>query len=145
MNICRRSDRIMKGLFGGARGEKIKKSFILFLVGGIGYGAIEIGFRGYTHPTMVAAGGLSFMLLSKISEHFKEKNLVFKAALGALGVTAIELLFGVVFNMLLKKNVWDYSRQPLNFCGQICPLFTLFWWVLSLIFIPFAELIGRKI
>ncbi|MBE6645896.1 MAG: hypothetical protein E7612_11105 [Ruminococcaceae bacterium] len=145
MSVYGRADGILSNVFCGIKCKKIKKNAFLFLTGGIGYGLIEIAYRGYTHPTMLVAGGISFISFSYIAEHFREKSLAFKAALGALSVTALELLFGTVLNLLFKKDVWDYSRQPFNFLGQICPLFTLFWWVLSLIFIPFAELIGRKI
>lgn len=54
-----------------------------------------------------------------------------KCIIGMLIITGIELIFGIVFNILLKENVWDYSNVPFNFLGQICIPFSLIWFVLS--------------
>lgn len=48
-------------------------------------------------------------------------------------VSAVELAFGLVFNVRLKLNVWDYSSMPLNFKGQICLRFTLVWGALGVL------------
>ena len=124
--------------------EKIKKDAVFFIVGGIGYGIIEILFRGHTHPTMIIAGGICFIIFSRVAEKFKEKPLVYKAVLCSLGVTAVELAFGIVFNMIFKMNVWDYSKLPFNFLGQICLLFTFLWGVLGFAFVPLAEMLNEK-
>jgi hypothetical protein len=63
----------------------------------------------------------------------------------AIGVTAVELIFGVIFNIILKMRVWDYSHLPFNLFGQICPLYTLLWAGLALILLPFVDLINKKI
>ena len=41
----------------------LRKRGRLFLVGGVGYSLLEIGWRKRTHWTMAAAGGLCFSLL----------------------------------------------------------------------------------
>ena len=46
---------------------------------------------------------------------------------GAAIVSAVELAFGLVFNVRLGMNVWDYSTVPFNFMGQICLRFSLIW------------------
>ncbi len=84
------------------------------------------------------------MFFGKIEEKLKKLSLFIKAVIGSLFVTAIELIFGVVFNLILKKNVWDYSKMPLNFLGQICLIYSFFWCLLSVIFIPLAGLIKNK-
>lgn len=94
---------------------------------------------------MVVAGGVCFVLFSLIAEKFTSRSLVFKAALCSLGVTAVELVFGIVFNIVLKMQVWDYSDLPLNLFGQICPQYTLMWAGLALIFLPLAQLLNKKI
>ena len=122
-----------------------KKYALFFVIGGTGYAVLEILWRGYTHWSMVIAGGLCFSMFSLVAVYLKGKPLIVKAFICALGITAIEFLFGVVFNMLLKMNVWDYSDMPLNFMGQICPYFSLLWCVLALCFLPVAELINNKL
>ena len=37
----------------------------------------------------------------------------------------VELGTGLLFNR--DYSVWDYRAVPGNFCGQICPRFTLLW------------------
>ena len=39
----------------------------LFFVGAFGYGQIELLYRGYTHWTMLAAGGVILLVLGLIS------------------------------------------------------------------------------
>jgi uncharacterized membrane protein len=115
-----------------------KVNFLMFPIGALGYGLIEILWRGYTHFSMLLAGGLCFVTFAKIGEKFKKQTLLARAVIGSVFVTAIELVFGIFFNIILKKNVWDYSKMPLNFKGQICLLYSVFWVMLSLIFIPLS-------
>ena len=123
--------------------KKLKKYALLFTIGAVGYGAIEMIWRGNTHWSMLIAGGICFILFSLVAERFKEKNILLKAAICALGVTAVEFLFGVLFNLVLKMNVWDYSNMPLNILGQICPLFTVLWAGIAIAFLPLAEVINK--
>ncbi|MBR2166928.1 MAG: hypothetical protein IJ920_01115 [Paludibacteraceae bacterium] len=37
--------------------------------------------------------------------------------MGAILITAVELISGFVLNIMLKLNIWDYSNMPLNFLG----------------------------
>lgn len=124
--------------------QKIKKDTAIFLIGGVGYGIIEILWRGHTHPTMTVAGGISFLLFSKIAKRYREKSLIFKAVLCALGVTALELVFGLIFNVIFKMHVWDYSSQPFNLFGQICPKFSFAWFILSFAFLPLVDVINKR-
>ena len=93
---------------------------------------------------MLCAGGTAFLGLSKISERLKNTNLFIKALAGCGFITTIEYIFGILFNIILKRKVWDYSRMPLNIGGQICALYSLFWLVLSFIFIPISDKIRHK-
>lgn len=115
-----------------------KVNFLMFPIGALGYGLIEILWRGYTHFSMLLAGGICFIGFAKIGEMCKKKTLLARAVIGSIFVTAIELIFGVIFNIILKKNVWDYSKMPFNFKGQICLLYSVFWVALGLIFIPLS-------
>ena len=65
--------------------------------------------------------------------------LLLKGIIGSGFITSVELIFGIIFNIFLKKDVWDYSDKPLNIGGQVCALYSFFWTILSIIFIPLAD------
>ena len=57
---------------------------------------------------------------------------ILRGLTGSLIITSVELLFGCIFNIWLKMNVWDYSRFRLNLLGQICLLYSTLWGILSI-------------
>ena len=52
-------------------------------------------------------------------------------AQGAVICTVLELLAGLVLNVWLGLDVWDYSGVPGNIMGQVCPQFMFAWAALS--------------
>ena len=120
----------------------IKRYALCFIIGAVGYAIIELLWRGRTHWSMMIAGGICFTMFAVISRLLKGRNIFIKAAVCALVVTAIELIFGLIFNIWLELNVWDYSNQPYNLLGQICPLFSLMWGMVALITLPLADVIN---
>lgn len=123
----------------------LKLYSIFFIFGGIGYGLIELIWRGHTHWSMLTLGGICFTAFGKISSFFKSTCLLYKSIMASVFVTFAEFIYGVIFNIILKKNVWDYSLIPFNFKGQICLLYSVFWWILSLIFIPVADIFNKRL
>lgn len=122
----------------------IKKYVLLFILGAVGYAAIEIIWRGRTHWSMMIAGGLCFILFSMVAEMLNGKSILVKAAVCGVGVTAIEFIFGVVFNIWLGMSVWDYSNVPFNIMGQICPMFSILWVGVAIAFLPLADAINKS-
>lgn len=116
-----------------------------FSFGALGYGALELLWRGRTHWSMLIAGGLSFLGLGKIGNKMPKGNFLKKALAGSVIITTIELLFGLIFNIILKKNVWDYSKLPFNFKGQICARYSILWAILSVIIIPVALALDKHL
>ena len=90
------------------------------------------------------AGGLCFLSFSKISEN-RKVPLWRKCVLGSIAVTTIEFIFGLVFNIILKKQVWDYSNRPFNLLGQVCLLFSVLWGLLGIIGIPLAGKVSNTL
>lgn len=112
--------------------EASMKRFILFVVGGAIYIVIEMLWRGYTHWAMFFVGGLCFLLVGEINEFIPWEMAFWKQMIiGGAIITGVELVSGIILNLVLKWNVWDYSKMPLNFLGQICLPFTLAWIGLS--------------
>ena len=122
----------------------IKKYGLLFILGAVGYAAMETIWRGHTHWSMMIAGGLCFILFSLAAEALRGRSILLKAVTCAVGVTAIEFIFGVVFNIYLGMGVWDYSHVPFNIMGQICPMFSILWVGVAIAFLPLADAINKS-
>jgi len=122
--------------------EKIKNDGKIFAMGAAGYYLLETLWRGYSHWSMAAAGGISLLLLIKTFKKLKNAPHYFKAILGGGIITAVELVFGIVFNLMLGMSVWDYSSVPGNILGQICPVFSVLWCGLSFIVAFFEKLVS---
>ena len=104
-------------------------------VGGFGsflYSIIEICFRGYTHWTMFITGGIAFLSLYFMNLKIKTKNILVRCLASCAIITFIELVVGCIVNKIFHMGVWDYSHRKLNLFGQICPLYSFFWFLLSL-------------
>lgn len=106
---------------------------------------MEILWRGRTHWSMLIAGGVCFSFFAFLGEKMKSCSLFLKGLAGGAFITAVEFLFGILFNIILKKKVWDYSKMPFNIAGQICLLYSAFWMVLSIAGIPLAFKLKKKI
>jgi hypothetical protein len=104
---------------------------------GIMPGIVPLTLAGWSSAWMILIGGFIAVALGGLNEiNWIRKNLnVFsQCLLGTIIAVACELGFGFLFNVLLGLHLWDYSKQPFNFCGQICLLFGVFW----LLICPFA-------
>lgn len=113
--------------------NRFLKYTFLFLTGGFLYGAIEILSRGFSHISMLIAGGLCFVLIGLLNEVYSfDMSIISQMVISSLIVTVVELCVGIVVNLWLKLNVWDYSMLPYNFLGQVCLLYTNIWFLLSL-------------
>ena len=87
---------------------------IIFLIGSLGYGALELLFRGYTHWTMMLTGGACLLTLYYLERPFHETPILIKAAGGALIITLYEFSVGLIVNLWYGWNVWNYSLLPGN-------------------------------
>lgn len=113
--------------------KKTTTYLMLFIAGGIGYGLIEILFRGYTHWSMIITGGSALLSLFLINEALKNTSVFIRAAAGSATITLLELTVGIIVNRIFLLDVWDYSDVPLNLLGQISLPFSICWYFLSII------------
>lgn len=110
----------------------IFKSIFLFVFGGGIYCLIEMLFRGHTHFTMIFVGGVCFLMCGMLNEVIPwEMPLPEQMIICAVNITAVEFVAGMILNVWLNLNVWDYSNMPLNIMGQICLPFSVAWFFLS--------------
>lgn len=52
----------------------------------------------------------------------------------AAAMTLIEYIAGIIFIKGMKTKLWDYSDEPGNIQGIICPKFSLYWAILSAVY-----------
>lgn len=125
---------------------RVIKYIVLFLIGGAAYFGIEILWRGYSHWTMFLLGGLCFVIVGALNNWLPwEMDIEKQAGIGAIIITALEFIVGVIVNLVLKWNVWDYSLLPFNILGQISLPFTLIWIVLSAAIIVVDDWVRYKV
>ena len=111
-----------------------------FLIGAIGYPALELLWRQRTHPSMALAGGAAMLLIRRV--HRVKAALPLRALLCGAGITAIEYAIGRAWNR--THHIWDYRHQPLNLHGQICLPFSLAWCGLSATVLAMMDATHRK-
>ena len=73
------------------------------------------------------------MILFYISTEMKKAHLLKKCLLGAIIITAVEFIFGLIFNLTLNMNVCNYENVPFNLLGQICLPYSILWFGLCFI------------
>lgn len=116
------------------RGKLLLKYAFLFLIGGLIYMGIELLWRQRTHWTMGIVGGICFVEIGLINEIISwSLSLIGQALIGASLVTINEFIAGVIINIWLGWNVWDYSQLPFNILGQVCLPFFFLWILVSVI------------
>lgn len=112
--------------------KQFNKEFILFIVGGLSYLLVELAWRGYSHWTMFFVGGLCFISVGVINEIIPwEMPLKEQMFYGMCIVTTMEFISGLIINVLLGMNVWDYSDMPFNLYSQVCLPFSIAWYFVS--------------
>jgi len=113
---------------------KLWKKTAEFCAGGSAYVGMELLFRGRSHSSMFAAGGLCLLLIGHLEEVEPKLPPFLRALTGAGIITMVEQGTGLLVNR--DYTVWDYRQAKGNYLGQICPQFCLLW-------VPMAALAGK--
>lgn len=122
----------------------VRELSLIFLIGGLGYGLLEIIFRGYTHWTMLVTGGVCFLLFYMINFVLKTDSLIVRCLIATAIITTLEFIVGYIVNIIYKLNVWDYSNRVLNVMGQICLLYSGIWFSMGVPMTVIANFIKGK-
>ena len=123
---------------------KIREWMKTFGIGAIGYASLELLWRKRTHWTMAVTGGICFTGIYELERLMSGQRLWKKCLAGTAMITAVELAAGCLLNKKLHLGVWDYSRQPFNLNGQICPLFSALWFMLCIPLFPACKILRQK-
>ena len=111
----------------------MKKLAILGFIMGMIYFTAEGFWRGWTNITMLFVGGICCVLIGLLDEFSKRYNLKIwqQCIFGAVIILFIEFVSGVILNIWLKLNIWDYSKRWGNIKGQICVSYAALWFILT--------------
>ena len=117
---------------------------IMFLLGCFIYSLLEIAARGYTHWTMTLLGGIVGMLLYRLHGTAPRHTLLVQALSGAFIITALEMVVGVLDNLVLQWHVWSYREMPWNVYGQICLPFSVLWFLVCIPALGICEVVRKR-
>jgi len=130
----------------------------LFLTGGVGGWVIELFFRRFvsqkkwvnpgflTGPFLPLYGfGLcGFFLFSNLIQwsnisNISGLNLFLEILSMGAAMTLIEYIAGLIFIKGMKIKLWDYSSRWGNVHGIICPLFSLLWTMVGVVYLMWVN------
>ena len=86
------------------------------------------------------AGGSAMLFLYQLHKIKQPTGRLMRCLIGCVMITGMELALGLLLNCKLRLCVWDYSGLAYNVRGQICPKYSLFWFLLCF---PADALCGR--
>ena len=67
------------------------------------------------------------------------------AQAAAASLTGLEFAVGCLVNRTFGWRVWDYSARGGHVLGQICPMFSIVWFIISLSVIPLSFFLKTKL
>ena len=127
----------------------ILRSVILFIVIGILYCSIELLFRNRTHWSMFVLSGFCGICFIDTPNNIYSFDLDYtiQVLISTILCTLSEGICGLIVNVWLQLNVWNYSKLwGTFFFGQCNTFFVIVWLVLiALIGIPLCDAINYYI
>ena len=115
----------------------------LFLSCGFIYCMIEILFRGWSHWSMfVLTGFLGVFCIDSINNVLSfDCDYIVQIIISTILCTIGEGISGIILNVWLQLNVWDYSKMTFGtfFFGQCNVLFCFAWMLIISIIIFYCD------
>lgn len=137
-NNMRNTTNKSKNLISSAQLSNFLLSLLMWTWGGTVYFFMEVIYKTLTnHPehiswTMIIVAFILCIPLERLGAELPwEMPMVLQTLISAIGITITELISGIIINIWLGLNVWDYSHLRFNFMGQICLQFFFVWIALS--------------
>lgn len=91
---------------------------------------------------MFILAGICGLFIDSLNNYFTfEMDILLQGIISAIVCSFFEGITGLIVNVWLKLNVWDYSHSifPTFMYGQINLIFTFVWFLLSLLAIIVAD------
>lgn len=118
------------------------KNAFFFFIGFTLYITIEVLWRGHSHWSMGILGGFCFLIIGSMNEVFPwELDLLAQMIISSVVITVLEFAAGMIVNIWMGLNVWDYSSLKWNVLGQISLVYSLLWIPLSCVGIFLDDLL----
>ena len=124
--------------------RQIAKYAFLVWFGGSTYVTLEVFWRSRPHWTMFVLAAVVFIMIGLLNEIWAKWNLLVQTLVGTGIATVLEFITGLVVNVILRWDVWDYSNLPGNIMGQICPQFMILWALIIVVAIVLDDMIRWK-
>lgn len=122
------------------------KLLTVFIIGGLCYGLLEVAVRGYTFISMGIIGGICMVVVHLLNDERRNRlSLISVMTISSAFILSAELLSGEILNRTFNLHIWSYEDQPLNIDGQICILYAVIWFAVSLLAVIVDEWIRLKI
>lgn len=122
------------------------KYLLIWEIGGLVYYLIEIIARGRSHVSMYILGGICLVIIGLLNEVFTYNMYIeLQILIGDVVVVLLEFITGLIVNVWLKLDVWDYTDVPFNIMGQICLPFALIWLPIIFVAILLDDFIRFKV
>lgn len=124
----------------------IKKALLFLICGGIYY-SLETIYKMYLHgygshfSMFILAGLCGVFCIDMINNIYTyELDFSLQVLISTFLCTIAEGICGCIINIKMGLGIWDYSNMPGKFFfDQCCIPFTIIWFILVIIFIPFCD------
>ncbi len=109
--------------------------FIGILVGFI----LELVFRSIENKKIIIPKLINLQMYgligaSLVFTYYLDIRFPYKLVILFVVPTCIEFLTGYIYLKIKKVYLWNYFDEKDNFMGLICPKFSTFWFLLSLVY-----------
>jgi len=98
--------------------------------------AVNSGFLSGPFIPIYGFGAPAIAVLSRVIP--RESVVIYWACL-ALTPSFVEFMTSWLFERLFGLRLWDYSKEPFNFKGRICLLYSSFWIALTVMSVLWLE------
>ncbi len=88
--------------------------------------------------------GIGGVVMSLILGGFRD-NILILFAFGALCASAVELCYYLICVRIFDIKIWDYSDKKANLLGGVCGEYTLWWGLLSVIFVSYIDPVADRL
>jgi uncharacterized protein len=116
-------------------------NYSMILISGLAGGFIlellyrSLSARKVIQPKLINCILYGLVAASLYSVYQSSTNIYLKIFLWIVVPTLAELVYGLFFRKFMNIKLWDYSDAKYNYRGLICPEFSLYWAIISIVYV----------